>query len=282
MDDAGQCVGLCIGRIARSKVWPFSRYCGYGMLLCLPATRQGQAGSERAFMVALADALRRDGVCSLQVYSHDSPNSQEVLGSLGYGLSERYEFYLDLGPDLDQIAAGFAGERRTDIRKAEKRGVQTRLENSSKGLELVYGFFGQSMRRRQIQGYDALAETEVAVRQEQLREGRGHVLVSYLAGEPVNAALFGLFNRRAYYLASGSAEAGLRCCGPAHLIWTAIKMYKEQGAVCLNLGAALKSQPGVHRFKRDFGATMVPQPIGTKAIALVGSTLRRVKRLVRR
>lgn len=280
VDDLGQCLGVTTGTIAISRVWPFSRHCNYAMLLCLPAVGDRSVETERAIMAAIEEHLRRKGVFSIHVYSYDSPRSEAVLSSLGYDLSARSEFHVDLTRSLDDIWAGFKGHRRTDVRKAEKLGIVTRVENTPEALDLVLSFQAQSMGRRG-KSMPSARERTILARRDRLESGRVDVLVSYRDETPVNAALFGFFNGRAYYHVSGSSDPGYECCGPVHLIWTAIRIYKDRGATCLNLGAALEDQGGLFRFKQDFGATVVSTPVGKKRISRVGSGLHRIRSLLR-
>ena len=279
MDDSGNCVGVTSGTVAKSHVWPFSSYCGYAMLLCVPAVADQSEETQTAVMAAMEDHLRRKGIFCVRVYSYDSLTSEGVLSSLGYDLSPRSEFCVDLTRSLDEIWQGFKGERRTDVRKAEKLGVVTRLENTQEALAMLSVFKAQSMERR---GVSASPGTEAsAAERSRLETGKVDIFVSYQDETPVNASLFGFFNSRAYYHVSGSSDAGYKCCGPAHVIWTAIKAYKERGATILNLGATLEGQTGLQKFKRCFGSTVFSAPIGKKGISRVGSGLNWVRSRLR-
>jgi lipid II:glycine glycyltransferase (peptidoglycan interpeptide bridge formation enzyme) len=196
-------------------------------------------------------------------------------------LSPRFEFYVDLQPSLEEIWAKFKDHRRRNIRKAEKLGVQTRRENTEESFDLLMSFQADSMRRRNVSAPQS-PEHVVSARRKQLTSGDVDIFVSYHEGAPVNATLFGVFNNRPYYHVSGSSDDGYQCCGPVHLIWTAIQHYKERGATCLNLGGVLEDQTGLYRFKQDFGATVISQPIGAKRISKVGSSLHKVRALLRR
>jgi len=279
-DRRGCCIGVVTGVIVRSRIWPFSRFCGYAMLLSLPAMAPGFEDKQTAFMLALEQFLRKQGVFSIRVYSYDSPGSDTTLTALGYSLSERHEFIVDLDRPLEEIWARLQGTRRTDIRKAERLGVETRRQNTIEGLEMLLSFQSRSMARRGIKRPET-AEPNIRAQRERLSSGNVDVFVSYLAGAPMNAALFGVFNNRPYYHVSGSSDEGYKCCGPAHLLWTAIKDYRSQGARRLNLGAVVSRQDGLHRFKKDFGAEVFPAPIGVKRVSRIGSLLHLARSTIR-
>ena len=272
LEGQDQCLGIVTGTIARSRIWPFSRYSNWTMMTSTPVASDQTTQTEKLIMSALEKYLRGQGVFSVRVDSYDSVRSEEILSSLGYELSARSEFYVDLSRSLDDIWAKFKGHRRTDIRKAEKLGVVTRRENSSEALQLVEKFQADSMHRRGITR-GPMSQAKAENRQKQLAKGNIDIFVTYKEGVPVNASLFGVFNNRPYYHVSGSSQEGYHCCGPVHLIWTAIQTYKEQGVRVLGLGAALEGQTSLYKFKCDFGSEIVSQPIGIRRISKIGTGL---------
>ncbi len=279
-DAAGRVVALATGVLWRPRVWPMSRYCGQATLLGVPAIGADCGVDTAAVLQAIELRLRAAGVFALRVDSYDSPGSDAVLGPLGYQLGERWEFVIDFSDRDRDLWDALAGERRTDIRRAEKLGVHTRCEQTSDAIALVAQFQRESMERRGQPIADATRQTE-AVGQ-RVSRGMGDIFVTYCDGQPVNAALLMYFNARAYYHMAGTSEAGKRCRGPVHLVWTALQHYAERGAECLNLGAALGGQESLYQFKRDFGAHVLPAPTGCKKIATVGSVLDQVRSLLGR
>ncbi len=188
-DDGGRWMGITNGSIVPSRFWPFSAHCNWATLYCLPATPDHSGATEFTIMRELEGNLKRKGVFSLRVLSYDSPHSQQVLSALGYALTLRSEFSIDLTQNLEVIWSRFAGERRTDVRKAEKLGVVTRLENTREAFDLVFAFYAQSMQRHKV-AVAAPNERAMDAQRRQLESGHGDVLVTYRNGQPVNAAAF--------------------------------------------------------------------------------------------
>ncbi|MBN1854468.1 MAG: peptidoglycan bridge formation glycyltransferase FemA/FemB family protein [Pirellulales bacterium] len=279
MDNEQRCIGLTTGRMVTPFGWPFSCHCRSATILALPALADQSVDGERIFMETLEMYLRAEGVCIVNVFSHDSPNAQRVLSELNYKLSPRTEFYVDLRRSEEEIWDGFKSERRTNIRRACKHGVQTRIENTEKSLDLVYHFFYLSMKRHGIE-FGKTRERTRRARLECFQSGHIDVMVSYQNDTPINGAIFGNFNGRPYYVMSGASPQGYKVGGPAHLIWTAIMAYRERGAVSLNLGAAMKDE-ATYRFKRDFGTKIVSQPMGKKILSTFGARLLKMRALLR-
>ena len=239
-------------------------------------------------MNILERELRSRGVFQIHICSYESPNSLKVLPALSCQLSDRVEFYIDLSRSMDDIWKMLKSTRRNDIRKAVKLGVESRLENTMKGVQQLYAFQTESLKRRNIsfnQFYTPAEQLQTLL----LDTHRAKVLVSYRDGVRVNAGLFGLFGGRAYYLASGSSRDGYKCCGPVHLLWTMIETLKADGATRLNMGgvdgpADLERSvtDGLYSFKKDFGGTVIPQPGGFKTISLLGARLNSILTLCKR
>jgi len=291
-DQSGECIGIVVCTVSSPRFWPFSSFCKTAVFGALPATKGRNAQLELAMMNILERELRSRGVFQIHICSYESPNSLKVLSALSYQVSDRVEFYIDLSRSMDDIWKMLKSTRRNDIRKALKLCVESRLENTMKGVQQLYAFQTESLQRRNIpfdQFYTPAARLQTLL----LDTHRARLLVSYRGGVPVNAGLFGLFGGRAYYLASGSSRDGYNCCGPVHLLWTMIEMLKADGATVFNLGgvdgpADLERSvaDGLYNFKKDFGGMVIPQPGGFKTISLLGarlnSILTRCKRMVTR
>ena len=287
INQRGECVGIAVGTMVSPRHWPFARFCRTAVFGALPATREKSAEIERAIVAAIEQELKGRGVFQIHIRSYDSPHSANLLSSLSYQLHDRFEFYIDMSNSLEAIWEGFKSERRTNIRKAAKVGVTTNVENTIAGLQLLHRFQNESMQRRGI-GFrlaDGQAERTKAIL---LDAERARVLVSYVNGTAVNAAMFGVFRGKAYYLHSGSSLNGNTCRGPAHLIWSMIEMFKAEAGTTLNLGGDVgspgeqDSQGGLYSFKQYFGATLISQPAGTKVISLSGAKLNAVLPFLKR
>jgi lipid II:glycine glycyltransferase (peptidoglycan interpeptide bridge formation enzyme) len=254
----------------------------------LPATKGRNAELELAIMNMLEGELKSRGVFQIRVCSYESPNSRKVLSAFTGELSDRAEFYIDLSRSRDDIWKMLKSARRNDIRKAKKLGVESRLDNTMEGVQLLYDFQTESLQRRGIR-FDPFYTPAERLLTLLLDTNRARLLVSYRDGVPVNAGLFGLFGGRAYYLASGSTSDGYKSCGPVHLLWTMIEMLKVDGATTLNLGGAdgpadqeREVKDGLYNFKKDFGGTVISQPGGFKTISLLGAWINSILTLCKR
>ncbi len=283
----GECVAAATAAVITPRRWPFARYCKEVLFDALPATRDRTPEAVTAALAAVERALRRLGVFRVQVHAYASPLSGQVLPGLGYDLRERHEFYVDLDKPIDQVWDTLRSERRKKIRKAIKAGVRSVEENSPAGLRLLWDLHREALLRRGIE----VAPTDEQVERMQrllLDSGRAKILVSYDGAAPVGALLFATFGTEACSLLSGSSVAGNRCAAPSHANWTMMELASAAGAKTVNIGGASaeagegEGQDGLFAFKRDFGATPVPQPAGSKLLPGAGQVLDRVRGWLKR
>src|SRR5207244_2796464 len=87
----------------------------------------------------------------MELGSSDSPNSDRVLSGLCYKVRDRAEFYLDLNRPLQDIWRNLVGECRNMIRKAQKLGVVTKVDNSLGSLGLLHAFQQESLRKQGVE-----------------------------------------------------------------------------------------------------------------------------------
>jgi hypothetical protein len=276
LDGEGRCVAVMVASIASPRLPLLARVGKRATVPALPATVDGNPALELAMMAAAEDELARRGVFEIHVASYDSPHSAEVLGALGYRLTERAEFYVDLTPPLESIWKDLKETRRRNVRKAERLGLTTGVDQSPPALRALDRFQAEALGRHGV-AHRTMDDRLEAAKLRLLGSDQALVLMSVCDGAPTNGAMFGVFGERAYYLSSGSSVTGNERCGPVHLIWTAIRVLKERGVRSLNLGGAVA--PGtdtaagseLYRFKKDFGSAVVRQPAGVKVVRRLGA-----------
>jgi dTDP-4-amino-4,6-dideoxygalactose transaminase len=287
LDEFGECVGVAVSTISSPRCWPFSRYCLAATFATLPATREGTAESQRAILAMVEKEFKRKGIFSIDIGSCESSNSVQVLSALSYNLKNRAEFYIDLSLGLDEIWKRLTPECRNSIRKATRKGIKSRLEDSPSSLLQLQCLQSNALRRHGIK-FQSRREDAQAAKEILLDKKRAVLLVGYLGESAVCAAMSCLFGGNAYYLFSGSSEGGRENAGPPLLIWKMIELLKAKSSTRMNLGGAdgppknEHQTHGLYRFKRDFGTTVVSQPSGAKTISWLGATLNGALKSVKR
>ena len=278
-DESNCCVGIAVGTIVTSKIWPFSRLC---RIASFPATpiAAGDRDIEIWLLENIECQLKQSGVFKIVFASYHSHNSNDLLPLSGYNITVRNEYEIDLTREENVLFEALKSKKRNHVRRAEKNGVLTQVVNSSEAVELVEKLHNLSMKRRGLP-LSNMREDAVATRRILFDSGRIRVLVSFLEEEPVCAYLLGVFNGHAYGLRSGSSDIGNRKGAPVHLRWTAIEFFKKEGFDILSFGGAHQEESGVRKFKQELGTIESPQPSGHKIISNFGASLDFVRRRLR-
>lgn len=278
-DESGRCVGIAVGTLISSKIWPFSKHCSIATFPATPVAA-GDREVELWILQNLEQMLKENGVFRLDFASYHSHNSNDLLKLSGYNLNARNEYEFDLTRDADELFKAFSAKKRNQVRRAEKKFVETHVVESRDAMELVEKLHNLSMERRG--GHlSKMSDDFVSLRLDLARSGRTRIFVSYIGDEPVCADLFGVFNGQVYGLRSGSSSVGNKNYAPVHLCWTAIQYFKKEGFALLSLGGAREEEAGLRKFKMELGTTESQQPSGFKVLSRVGSGLDSVRTRLR-
>jgi len=280
IDETGRCVGVATGTIASPNHWPFSRYCRQAMFAATPVANSDEQ-TEAELLRAIEKRLRAQGACRVEFSSYHSPNSNRLLAEGGYALAGRHEYEVDLTRDIDELFSALPSYRRSEVRRAEKRGVTVEEVSTPEGADTVRRFHDLSMEHRGASTH-RLGDTILEARRELIASGRVRILVSLLHGEPVGAESFGVFNHMAYGLEAGSSELGKRNFSSVYLNWFAIRLFRQDGLARLGLGGAKQQEESLRKFKQRFGAIETPQPTGVRIISRFGGRLDALRQRLRK
>jgi CelD/BcsL family acetyltransferase involved in cellulose biosynthesis len=160
---------------------------------------------------------------------------------------------LDVADPSEALWMRLAGATRRAILKAERLGVLVRALSGSGELRLFHGLH-VALRK---QKYRLLAQpfaffAAIARRFEEA--GGWFPLGAFVEGRLVAAAIFLRWRDTLYYKFNASASAALDLRPNNLLIWRGIELAKSLGCRRLDLGPSDDDQPGLVRFKRNFGA----------------------------
>lgn len=277
----GDVGGVAVAHLETPKYWPFSTYCKKASFGALPEILNSD--DLLTFMRLIEKELAKLGVFYVFNHAYESRNSKDILSILGYTLNERSEFYISLAGDIDVVWNNFESSRRRNIRKAEKNDVVSKIEKSLAATLELKNLQASALDRKNIKvaNIDSAAKAIVT---DLLQPQRAWICTSYKDGAAVSSSLISYFNGKAYYISSGSSMEGNKVCGPAHMVWRAIKQLKNMGYAEFNLGGVsmeeANEQAGLFSYKKKFGAEIVNQPSGQKTLSSVGHLLNKSKELV--
>ncbi len=194
-----------------------------------------------------------------------------IMESLGYQVRDKPKSSLDLiqprsvfrldlrGKTEEEVFAGFQKKLRYNIRLAQRRGVEIR-EGTRVDLPVFYRLMEETANRdgfiiRPMEYYRRVWD----------ELGLEHVklMLAYLDGRAVAAAMPVHYARRTWYLYGASATVG-RSSMPCHLLqWEMIRDALHRGDEVYDLRGFLEiidendPRSGLYRFKKQFGGEQV-------------------------
>lgn len=160
---------------------------------------------------------------------------------------------LELGASLETLWEGIASASRRAIRKAERSAIEVRPFAGDEDLQQFHALH-VGLRKRK---YRLLAQPLAffqAISRRFSAGGNWFPLGAFLDGRLIAGVIFLRWHDTLYYKFNASSEAGLDLRPNNLLIWNGIKLAGSLGCRWLDLGPSDDDQPGLVRFKRDFGA----------------------------
>ena len=275
-DDTGKPIGAALAFQERSRRRLLAPLTGRLWLAAVPIVRSEGGDGLLRFLRELEAYARRTGNTELDIHSSASFSGREELDTLGFALTDRFEFELDLTPSEDDLFKNMEHKRRKNVRKAARSGVVLEDLNDEEGIGHLRRLQGASSERIVARGGRDItykgAKTADPVKS-LLDSGVGRIVVAKVDDEVVSAGLFTHFNGLVYHTLSGHGEAALRTQAPTFLLWETIKRYKAEGAKRFNFGGCLatavnKGDPenGIYVYKMGFGGERLSCSSGHKVL----------------
>jgi hypothetical protein len=284
----GSVAGLAIGFRRRPSRNPAAAFKRRRSLDAFPATRDGSMASASTFLDLIESDCRRAGDVTLRVGSFACPGGETTLASLGYSISRRLEFELDLTEDDKSLWQRVDIKRRQRIRKAMKSGIEVRELPLDEGVFHLRRLQEASSVRISARGGPSRNKRESAAGDpitDLVGAGLGRVVGGFADGECVSASFFTTFNGLAYLALSGHDERGLATQAPSLVLWEMVLRFQDQGFKTLNLGGCgigaldeSSSEHGVYTYKRAFGGRQLNCASGERVLR---PAIRRVTSLFR-
>jgi FemAB family len=276
LDGDGRVAAMALGFRATSSRNFGASLTGRRWLDALPAVRDNTAATASQLIRLIENHSRQAGDVSIQVGSFASPGSEDVIKPLGFSISRRYEFELDLTQDQETLWKAIEITRRQRIRKAMKNAVQVKELSEEEGVSHLRRLQAESFVRILARGGPDL-EGQKFVKQDPVailaRAGLGRIAGGFVDDVCVSASFFTCFNRTAYYTLSGHDARALELQAPSLVLWEMALRFRDEGIQRLNFGgcgidALNESSPehGVYTYKKAFGGAVLECASGEKIL----------------
>jgi CelD/BcsL family acetyltransferase involved in cellulose biosynthesis len=160
---------------------------------------------------------------------------------------------IDIEPDVDGLWSRLAPAARRAIRKAEREGVTVERVDDERFLREFHAMH-VALRKGK---YRLLAQPVAffeAICRRFSGDGQWFPLAAYHRGRCIAATMYLAWGDTLYYRFNTSLPQTLPLRPNNLLLWAGIRLAAEQGRRCLDLGRSDLDQPGLIRFKHQFGA----------------------------
>jgi lipid II:glycine glycyltransferase (peptidoglycan interpeptide bridge formation enzyme) len=180
---------------------------------------------------------------------------RNALESKGYEWLDYLNYVVDLRPPTETLWQNLNRGCRSDIRRAQKRGIRIREATDEEGTELLCNHLRQSYTRSRVPLAD-VSLFEAASRY--LPKDSLRIVIAELDGRPIASASFLVWRGMIYYWYAGIARIP-GVAANACLLWDAMEWGSSKGLQDLDLGGpgGPGEQYGPGRFKSQFGGRLV-------------------------
>ena len=214
------------------------------------------AGARHALTEAYNELVAEPGVAAATLIGN--PLSDVDYTALRYDLKdERIGQFTPIafpGSHADALMGSFHYKTRNMIRKAQKLGVEVRVDNSQ--LDFLIRVHQENM--GEIGGL-AKSHRFFDLATSHFRPGQDYrIYVAYLDGQPVAAVLLFYFNRIVEYYTPVVLKEFRETQALSAAIYAAMREASEQGYSWWDWGGTWLSQEGVYRFKSRWGTKDTP------------------------
>jgi hypothetical protein len=230
----------------------------------LPAARRVEEVSE-----SVSDILgycRGNGIGAFSVNTFGTPLGSEVLVELGFRVTRRWEFLLDISEDEESLWKRLHSKKRNLIRKGLRE--KLKIVNGSEVRQVLHfrDLATETWERKARCGIDFPRVGDerfyLTLKERILDKGLGKLYLAYDGDQPVAGAVFAVFNGKVYYMLSSASRTGLEKAAPDLILWTAIRDCQREGHRLLNLGGVSEGElggkpleeSGLYHFKSRFSA----------------------------
>ena len=204
----------------------------------------------KKYMNAMADFLDSLSYGVLSVYLPEKHIDMQHFFWKNFKVVPNYTYQIDLEQDLELIEKNYSNERRKNIKKAAKDGVEVKL---TKDLGVVKEMVSHTFNRKE-KDYDQGLVRKIL--DSFADEDNSFAFVSYQNGKALAASFYVYDEQKVYYLLGGYDNKNKHQGAGAMAMDAAIKFSKEKGLKIFDFEGSML--PEVEKYFRGFGGDLIP------------------------
>ncbi len=201
-------------------------------------------------MKAIADFLSELSYGVLSIYFPENHIDMQPFYWQAYKVIPNYTYHINLHQSFDEIQKNYSTERRNDLKKAIKDGVEVRKVVNFKDVkQMVSNTFNRKEKDLDIDFIDRILNSFAD-------ETNSFAFVSYQNDKPIAASYCVYDKQKVYYLLGGYDSKNKHQGAGALAVDAAIKHSKELGITTFDFEGSML--PEVEKYFRGFGGDLVP------------------------
>ena len=276
ISDKGEFLGAALGFEQGSRNRLIRHFNKFLWFDAIPVVRDHDETTLYEFLQLIDHHACRSGYIELSIGSFASIDVSCEMEKLGFDITKRLEFELDLNCSKDELWGGMLYKRRKNIKKAIRNGVIISVLPGEEGV--------RELRRLQIETYQRILERggpdmipDQTCEQDPINilieSDCAKIVCASIDGIVISASLFTFFNNVVYHNLSGHSQKAFETQAPTHLLWETIKKYQDKGVKRFNLSGCKatatdenSSEHGVYTYKEAFGGRRIECCDGKKIL----------------
>lgn len=180
-----------------------------------------------------------------------------------YGLKQVNDnAFIELGQSSENIEKNIAKRHRYCIRKAIASGVTVEFKDDFEAINDFMKLYKETNDKNHASSFYYFSNNFFKKLHNMLGD-KIKLVIAYLKGEPISAALFVCDEGEVYYFLSGTSKLGYSVFACHLLLHEVIFWAKNNGYALFNLGGGVKRNDNLFLFKSGFSNTIAPYFVGT-------------------
>jgi lipid II:glycine glycyltransferase (peptidoglycan interpeptide bridge formation enzyme) len=245
----------------------YTSYLGFGMTLqviCGPivnAETNGDFQLVRSFLKELEDYSKRKRIIYADIWVPDSWQLQEVFFKMGYAsVGKINDYVVNLEEGVQKLWESIDHNKRRNIKKAVREGVEVVQSHSHEDLETFYSLHEASAKR---DGFSAHPRSWFEAAWKTYKPESSRVFLAYWKGKSVSGVYVVTHGKTVYALRAGSLTEGLEARPNELMHWKIMEWACENGYSKYNMGMVDEPPPtkesskwGIWRWKREWNGSL--------------------------
>jgi len=188
---------------------------------------------------------------------NETSNIRQTLEQQGYKYEEHLNYLIDLQKPPDEIFGSFSENRKRNIKKAIKKGVDVEVITKEKEISIFYEILRETYSRIKVPLPDI--SLFQAMFDELESQGMLKLLLAKWNNSYICAVTLFVYKKTIFYWYAGTKNNFFSLSPNELLVWYAIKWGAENGYHTFDFGGAGKpnEEYGVREFKKRFGGRLV-------------------------